>query len=360
LAWGIELLEKKIWELAMRNWVICLLLTFLLALGSWAQDKPKTGRAKRPGAPAAETKAAEGKKGAVKKGDVKGPDGQANAEKTVPPPPPAVVDGDTVTFKSGTVLRGVKVIKATPVEYEIEVTKGVTMKISRKQVAKIDYQKKKTETPPAGPGPTQLIPGDKIKPEVYQKLMAPLADLVKYDKADLLTVLDELGKKTGVPLAVDEPVKAMDAAARAWTFEAKAGANLMTILQQDLLSAFAGLGVVYQFEQVLVTTKEKAAAELQVQQAPAVAPPGPGGPPPGPGGPPPGPGGPPPGPGGPPPGPGGPPPGAGGPPPGAGGPPPGAGGPPPGPGGPPLGAGGPPPSPGDAPVPPPEAPPVPK
>lgn len=267
---------------------LCVFLS-ILVMGSsvaLAQDSAPAGAP--AGKPAAKGGAKHGAAGEAKGGDKKGP------AESKPAAPLVELKGDVITLKSGSQLKGVKVVSRTANEVEIEAGSGVRMRIPRRQIQdiQIDTSTPKAGAPAADSAPKEgaIFPGSKLKPEVSEKLAAPIKGPIKYENADLVKVAAELGQQCGVPIDVDDAVKAMPENARTLGFEAKPGANAQSILQEEILKKFPTLEIVYQFDKLLLTTKEKAAqlntaaaeppAPAAAAAAPAPAtPPAPGAPP---------------------------------------------------------------------------------
>jgi len=184
-----------------------------------------------------------------------------------PPPdkPPEAPAGDVITLKSGNKLTGVQVVSRSPTDIEVDVGDGILMKISRKQIVDIKYDKiepvkrKSSAVSDAAVVRGDVIQGSQITAEVSAKLTAPIPDPpLKYENQDLVVILDELSKRLGITIIVDDPVKALPDNERQWSIESGPDTTLMSLLQDRLLKQFPGLGVVYQYDKLLVTTKEAA------------------------------------------------------------------------------------------------------
>jgi hypothetical protein len=243
--------------------LLCPIVVFVFSCSAFAQTaSPST-------APSAKSDKADSEKGAEKSTPKRGgKKGDKDADKkpaAKEADPTASLKGDVVILKNGKQLKGVQVVSKTANEIEVEVTSGVRMTIPRKQVQ--DIQLDDIEPSAIKPGAAANAPkegevfeGNKLKPELSEKLSAPLTEPIKFENADVVKVLDELSSRFGVTIIVDDAVKAMPPDARVWTFETKQGMNAMGILQEELLKKFPTLEVVLQFDKILVTTKEKAAA----------------------------------------------------------------------------------------------------
>ena len=267
----------------MKRFCTFLSMTVLVCFVASAQNIPPANAAKAQSA-TGESKAkalrararaaresAEKKTGADEK--KKGAEGTEAAK---PAAPAVEIKGDVVTLKSGAQLKGVQVLSQTASEVEVDVGAGVVLAIPRRQVQDIqfdDIEPKRTKQPADASQKGDLFPGNKLKPEVSGKLTAPLQQPIKYEKTDLVKVLGELSERCGVAIVVDEPVKSLPENERLWTLETRPGTNLMGVLQDDFLKKFPALAVVYQFDKLLVTTKEKAAALAAQEPAQVPTPP---------------------------------------------------------------------------------------
>ena len=256
----------------MRCSVIVSTVFLLSAFCVTAQDaKPAPGnRAAPPEQGAGKETASAGRAG--EKGAVAEP-AAAPKEEAVPKEPEAPA-GDVITFKSGAVLGGIQVVKRSPAVIEIEIIPGVTLSIPRKQVVNVAYDEFEPEqqradnvTAPRS-GEVSVIPGDKLKPEISSRLTQEIPDLpLAYDNEDLLTILDELSQRVGVPIVVDDSVKNLPRKERLWTVEAALGKTLMILLQRDFLARFENLRIVYEYDKLRVTTKKKRASATPNQAA---------------------------------------------------------------------------------------------
>jgi hypothetical protein len=180
-------------------------------------------------------------------------------------PVEAPVAGDTVKLKSGAVLRGVQVVRQTPMGYEILAAGEVKFTVPRKLVDHIEFDGVEAEgSVDHGEKPAEeanLIQGDKVDPEMWKRLNNPLGEPVQeFDNQDMVSVIDTLSKRTEVPIAVDEPVGNLPVEKRAWTLKTTPETTLRNLLQQELPKSFPDLKVVYQFDKILVTLREQPAS----------------------------------------------------------------------------------------------------
>ncbi|MBI4559530.1 MAG: hypothetical protein HY706_18230, partial [Candidatus Hydrogenedentes bacterium] len=173
--------------------------------------------------------------------------------------------GDVVVLKSGKVLEGVQIVRESPAEYEVELVNSgaVTLLIPRKQVTSVQYddvdpvRERRLKAMHPKEQAQSLIPSEKLAPELNQKLTASISDTpIAYANKDLADVLKELGQKVGVTIVVDQLVLDLPPEKRVWNLEASAGTTLVSLLQEVLPQHFSDLKVVYQYDKILVTTKE--------------------------------------------------------------------------------------------------------
>lgn len=180
--------------------------------------------------------------------------------------------GDVITFKTGAVLDDVQVIGRTPMAYEVLIVKGVTLSISRKQVTNIEYDDIEPSRGAAkGAGDeaeSNVFVGEKLKPEVETLLMSEIPGLpMKLETKDVVSILAEMSTRVGVPIEVDDAVKALPKEQRVWHFEDKSGRTLLMVLQDDLGKTFKNLRVTYKYDRIAVTLREQPGAEAGVAPA---------------------------------------------------------------------------------------------
>lgn len=189
----------------------------------------------------------------------------APVAEAAPPPPPKPV-GDVIKLKGGAELKGVQVLRRTPHGYDVEVAEGVPpLRIPWRQVEKIIFdaydplRERRAKQTMSGNPESSLIPGEKLSPDLVKKLSAAISDTpLEYNQRDLVEVLEELSTQLGIAIHVGQPVKDLPPDQRLWTVKLEPGASLMTLLRDHLQKTFAQLDVVYQFDKLLITSKEEA------------------------------------------------------------------------------------------------------
>jgi hypothetical protein len=192
------------------------------------------------------------KDGGAEKGDEE--KGAAPSEGVVP------LQGDTVFFKNGSKLEGVKVVRESPAGVEVQVTETDSLMIPRKQIDHIEYKQAEDAAVIAGAPDAEpsILKGQKVSPELYAKLTAPMPAL-DVAETDFVEALADLGKKLSVTIEIAAPVKRMAAKERSWSVKLDEGAKLSTVLE-DLLAKFPTLQLDFAQEKIVVSVKDGAAA----------------------------------------------------------------------------------------------------
>jgi len=213
------------------------------------------------------------------------PEPEAPSEAAVEPP---VVDlspkGDIIMLMNGRNIIG-QVLKRTPRDFQVEVSHGIILSIPRRQIDSVEYDidpaKMRRARRRAGNEEKQdLIPGRKLSAELYEKLSKDISTPpLNYENQDLLAIVNDLNKRVGTAIVVDQPVKELAKSQRLWNFNAAPGMTLLSLLSQlekDLEKELKGLKIVYQYDKILLTTKEAAKAltpPQEQQEAPPDQPP---------------------------------------------------------------------------------------
>jgi len=198
------------------------------------------------------------------------PSEAADAEVPSETPPAAPLlgieepQGDVVTLTTGAVLRNVQVIRRTPKEFEIQVVAEVSLKIPRRLVADVQYDdvepSRRRARPPARKEADTLV-GAKLKPEVHKKLTSAIPEpVLRYEDTDLVTILDDLSRRVGVTIELDDEIKARPRTRLIWDLESKPGATLMAILEGEMRQRFPRMVVVYEYDRIRIRLQPKAPA----------------------------------------------------------------------------------------------------
>lgn len=183
-------------------------------------------------------------------------------------PPVALAEGDRIIMKSGKVLAGVQVVKATPTDYEVRVVEGVEpLRIPRGLVDHVEYDN--IEPPRTSKELPSFIDGQEVSTPMFRRLTSALSDTpLKYRDMNFVDILKNLGEVVGVTVGFSEKALGDPAKPRTWSLETKPDTTLLSVLRQDLPRKFADLVVVFQYDKVYIATKE----EAEKMRAPAEPP----------------------------------------------------------------------------------------
>lgn len=236
--------------------VAILAIGVLTATSAFAQDAPPPPPSDATAAPEPAKKKIENLAG--KKDTEKDKEASAASTEDIVP-----LAGDTVHFKSGSVLKGVQVIRETPSGVEVKVTEADTLLIPRKQIDHIEYVKvEEAPTPEQQAAEMSILKGQKVSTDFFGKLTAALPDdALEYKDADVVTALEELAKKTGVTIEVTDPVKKLGPKKRLWTTKLDTGANLANLLEDGLLKSFPNFQLDFPSDKIVVSMKSDTAAD---------------------------------------------------------------------------------------------------
>lgn len=177
---------------------------------------------------------------------------------SVKPPP-----GDVITLKSGKKLLGFQVVRQTTREVVVRVMEGVEMTLPMRQVASVELD----EIDPTAPGKEQeagkpeheLIPGIKLAPALYEKLVRPVSqEAFTFANEDAIHSIVALSQQAEVPLEIAAALEQVPAEQRRWTVQIEPGATFFAILNHHLLGQFPDLAVIYRYDRLILTTKAEA------------------------------------------------------------------------------------------------------
>lgn len=199
----------------------------------------------------------------------------APATPPAPAPPPVTKPnlpktggGDIIVLKSGKILKDLKIIGRNPSDITVRITSGVTMNISRKQIAEI---KENVADSTPGAAEDASPPQNDLNPDVLQKLAAPLPEEppIKYENKDVISILEDLSKLTGVTFVIDEAVRTIPQKERSISIQAKSGMNAMNLLLDEVLKKIKKLDVLFQGDKLLFTTKNRSTKAPSTDTPPA-------------------------------------------------------------------------------------------
>lgn len=167
------------------------------------------------------------------------------------------LSGDTIVFKNGSRLEGVKIASESPVGVEVKVTDADTLLIPRKQIDHIEYGESAESAAAAADTGPSILKGQKVSNELFQKLTAPVPDAnLEVKEEDFVESLNKLAKKLDVTIEITDPVKAMSAKDRGWSIKLDSGTTLATYLENGLLKTFPTLKVEFPNDRIVISVKD--------------------------------------------------------------------------------------------------------
>lgn len=161
-------------------------------------------------------------------------------------------------------------MRRSPLGVEVQVTPLVTFFIPRKQVVEIKYDdiepSKQRQAPEMAEHKQATFFGAKIEPAMSEKLNKPLPDAcLKSANRDLVDIMALISAETGVKIDVTDAVKKLPPQERMWDYTLEPGTTLTALLQSNLPERFTNLAIVYQYDRLVITTREDAAAQTNVE-----------------------------------------------------------------------------------------------
>ena len=205
---------------------------------------------------------------------------EADESKTTP------LEGDVVVFKKGTELRGVKVVRESPMFVEIEYLPGEPyLQIPATQVKEVVYAEQDTEAGQASDegltlGP-DIMPGEEVSPEFHKMLTAAMSEEpLTFENEDYLNVIQKVCDKAGVDLSVDENLKALSKEDRAFNRTVEANTTVLDFLRKDLAEVAPDVRVILHYDRLALQKRmeestapeEGAAPETPAEPEPEPAP----------------------------------------------------------------------------------------
>ena len=191
-------------------------------------------------------------------------------------PAPEPPRGDTLTLKSGQVIQGMQILRATSTSFVVEVIQGVTLNVPRRQVVSVDYDDFDPLTAKRK-GESTLIRGQRISEALQKKLDAVLADPpLSFENTELIQITDEVNRRAGGVIMLDPSVAELPAESRTGSVSSQPGATLGAFLRTELLAKFPELVMSFEGDKVVLKSKAAAAASGVPSEVPPGAPPTPG------------------------------------------------------------------------------------
>lgn len=241
---------------------LCFIALLLMAYTGYAQP-----------APSAPADAKEDSMTAAEKPEEAGSE-ESSSEAMEPP------EGDVVVFKKGSELRGVKVVRQSPMFVEIEYLPGEPyLQIPTTQVKEVIYaQKEEKSSDDSGEGLTlgpDIMPGEEVSPEFHSALTAVIAaEPLVYEKMDYLDVVRKLAADAGVAVNVDEKLDALTKEERTFTRTVPAGTTLLDFLRRDLAEIAPDVRVILHYDRLALQKRVAETAAPPAAPMPEGAPEG--------------------------------------------------------------------------------------
>lgn len=167
---------------------------------------------------------------------------------------------DRVTLKSGRVLQGVKIVRATPFKLFLEIIPSVEpLEIPVKQVRSIAYGQRETEDSGASkPMPeenltddSRVLPAVKISPDLAQRMASPISDKeVVFKEQDLLNTLRSAGIMGGVSVTFGPQLEKLPPEERTFSLRLAGGVSFETFYRDTLAPKVPWLKMEYRFDTV--------------------------------------------------------------------------------------------------------------
>lgn len=168
--------------------------------------------------------------------------------------------GDVVTLKSGRVLKGVKIIEATPFKLYLEVLPSVEpLAIPIKQVVSIQYGtpeiqpplESSSAKPEDGLDSTNVLQAVKISPDLLKKLNTPITDkTVEFNAQDLVNTLRSAGIMSGVTVTIGPQLEGMPSEKRNVSLSLAGGITFDRFIREIVTPTVPWLKVEYQFDSI--------------------------------------------------------------------------------------------------------------
>lgn len=174
--------------------------------------------------------------------------------------------GDTIRFKSGRELTGVRVLRHGPAVLLVEVMPGVDpMELPLSQIESIELDERthrdtrrrrggvETESAP------DYIQGKELSPALSQKLRSEVSETpIREEGVDYVPFVTSIAGNVTAPLAFSDEVLALPPDARRWNPQIPANTTFLVMLYEHLLPSFPDLAVTYEFNRIVVRLETRA------------------------------------------------------------------------------------------------------
>ncbi len=163
-------------------------------------------------------------------------------------------------------MSGVQILKSTPLFYEVQLVEGVEpLLIPRNQVERVEFD----DIDPARDrirerlfprrDEVSLASGEQVTRDLMEKLRAPVNETpLTYDRTDFVTILEEIAEGLQVKLKIHPSIRNRQASRRLWTLNTTPETTLMSLLREDLRNQFKFVEVLFEYDTIVVLTKEAA------------------------------------------------------------------------------------------------------
>ncbi len=186
-----------------------------------------------------------------------------------PSPIAAPVVGDVLTLKNGTLIVG-QIVGSGPGFFAVQILETVDpLRVDRSFVVSIEYdnldplRSRRASTagvPDGGTGNT--VESDEISPQLVHRLGARfLKAELQYKDHDVIEILKEVEKLSGVEIKIHPAVRDMDEMSRRWTFVADRSMTVLNLVQNRMFARFKNLKAELKFNHVVVSVKETTPVE---------------------------------------------------------------------------------------------------
>ena len=184
------------------------------------------------------------------------------------------LEGDVVVFKKGTELRGVKVVRESPMFVEIEYLPGEPyLQIPATQVKEVIYAEKDAESSQAGDeglmlGP-DIMPGEEVSPEFHKLLTSTMSEEpLGFENEDYLNLIQKVCDKAAIELGVDENLKALSKEDRAFTRTVAANTTVLDFLRKDLAEIAPDVRVILHYDRLALQKRVEESSAIEEGAAP--------------------------------------------------------------------------------------------
>ena len=183
------------------------------------------------------------------------------------------IEGDVVVFHSGRQLRGVRVVRESPIYVEVEYLPGEpVLQLPRSQVDYVEYAHDRGARGQGGAaadlqlGP-DVMPGEEVSVEFHRQLMTPLSEEeLVFEGVDYLEVLRTLANQAGITIEIGERLRDTPAEERLFSRVIAPETTLMSFLRRDMADIAPEVRVILQYDKLVLQKREAPVATDTVPQ----------------------------------------------------------------------------------------------